>query len=179
MISEIEWKVFDLRSDLAVSSSTHLCIWTYFHVLLGAGIETVRNVPADISSFTIDGLQSDSAYTVLVSPLIGSREGSPSTLVIRTGTRPNLSNTHYCFCPQFLLGETWLWIVGYKIEYLIDCFVPWPSESDQTVVGTVTSLQVQETRGEVVRVSWVGVQGATAYRVSWRRTDGNLLLVHL
>lgn len=47
------------------------------------------------------------------------------------------------------------------------------------MVGTVTSLQVQETPGEVVRVTWVSVQGATAYRVSWRRTDGNLSLVHL
>lgn len=43
-------------------------------------------------------------------------------------------------------------------------------EADHSV-GTVTSLQVQETL-EVVRVTWVGVQGATAYRVSWRRTDG-------
>ncbi|XP_039971818.1 collagen alpha-1(VII) chain isoform X2 [Xiphias gladius] len=93
------------------------------------GVETTRNVGADVSSFTIDELQSDSTYSVLVSALTGSREGSPSTLNVRT-------------------------------------------ESDQSVVGTVTSLQVQETRGEVVRVTWVGVQGATAYRVSWRRTDG-------
>lgn len=41
----------------------------------------------------------------------------------------------------------------------------------------MTSLQVQETRGEVVRVTWVGVQGATAYRVSWRRTDGGFVVV--
>ncbi|XP_051270453.1 collagen alpha-1(VII) chain isoform X3 [Dicentrarchus labrax] len=95
----------------------------------GDGTETTRNVAADVSSYTIDGLQADSSYSILVSSLIGSREGSPSTLVIRT-------------------------------------------ESDQTVVGTVTSLQVQETRGEVVRITWVGVQGATAYRVSWKRTDG-------
>lgn len=47
------------------------------------------------------------------------------------------------------------------------------SESDQSVVGTVTSLQIQEARGQVVRVTWVGVQGATSYRVSWRRTDGD------
>lgn len=46
------------------------------------------------------------------------------------------------------------------------------SESDQSIVGTVTSLQVQEARGEVVRVTWVGVQGATSYRVSWRKIDG-------
>ncbi|XP_027135501.1 collagen alpha-1(VII) chain isoform X2 [Larimichthys crocea] len=93
------------------------------------GVETTRNVPADVSSYTIDGLQANSAYTVLVSSLSGSREGSPSTLAIRT-------------------------------------------ESDQSVVGTVTSLQVHETHGEVVRITWVGVQGATAYRVSWRKTDG-------
>ncbi|XP_059186339.1 collagen alpha-1(VII) chain [Centropristis striata] len=93
------------------------------------GVETTRNVPADVSSFSIDGLQADSAYSVSVSPLTGSREGSPSILSIRT-------------------------------------------ESDRTVVGTVTSLQVQEARGEVVRVTWVGVQGATAYRVTWRKTEG-------
>lgn len=53
---------------------------------LGAGTGTTQNVPADVSSFTIDGLQADSSYTVLVSPIVGSREGSPSTMVIKTGT---------------------------------------------------------------------------------------------
>ncbi|KAG8007853.1 Collagen alpha-1(VII) chain [Nibea albiflora] len=48
-------------------------------------VETTRNVPADVASYTIDGLQANSAYTVLVSLLSGSREGSPSTLAIRTG----------------------------------------------------------------------------------------------
>ncbi|MEQ2255516.1 hypothetical protein ILYODFUR_014714, partial [Ilyodon furcidens] len=93
------------------------------------GTETTRIVDADVSSYTIDGLQPNSAYTVYVSPLIGSQEGNPAILSIRT-------------------------------------------ESDQSVVGVVTSLQVQEARGEVVRVSWVGVQGATAYRIIWRRLDG-------
>lgn len=45
-----------------------------------------RNVAGDVSTYTIDGLQSDSSYSVLVSSLTGSREGSPSTLNIRTGT---------------------------------------------------------------------------------------------
>ncbi|KAM9408211.1 uncharacterized protein col7a1 [Pholidichthys leucotaenia] len=93
------------------------------------GVETTRNVAPGVSFYTIDGLQSDTAYSVEVSALIGSRGGTPSTLNVRT-------------------------------------------ESDPTTVGTVTSLQVQETRGEVVRVTWVGVQGATSYRVSWRRMDG-------
>ncbi|KAM3877835.1 uncharacterized protein col7a1 [Diretmus argenteus] len=93
------------------------------------GVEVSRTVASNVTSYTIDGLQADSAYRVLVSSLTGSREGSPASLNIRT-------------------------------------------ESDRSVVGTVTSLQVQESRGEVVRVTWVGVQGATAYRVSWQRTDG-------
>ncbi|TSK42091.1 Collagen alpha-1(VII) chain [Bagarius yarrelli] len=38
-------------------------------------------------------------------------------------------------------------------------------------VGRVTGVQ-HETRGEFVRISWVGVQGATAYRVIWKRSDG-------
>ena len=49
------------------------------------------------------------------------------------------------------------------------------AETDQLAVGTVTSLQVQEPHGEVIRVTWVGVQGATAYRVTWRRVDGRTL----
>ncbi|KAG7326181.1 hypothetical protein KOW79_009582 [Hemibagrus wyckioides] len=40
-----------------------------------------------------------------------------------------------------------------------------------TEVGRVTGVQ-HETRGGFVRISWVGVQGATAYRVIWTRSDG-------
>ncbi|XP_062854213.1 collagen alpha-1(VII) chain [Trichomycterus rosablanca] len=43
--------------------------------------------------------------------------------------------------------------------------------SDEFVVGHVTNLQ-QESRGESIRISWVGVQGATAYRVLWRKSEG-------
>lgn len=54
--------------------------------MAGAGVQSTNNVDADVSSFTIDGLQSDSAYSILVSSLTGNREGSPSTLSVRTGT---------------------------------------------------------------------------------------------
>uniref|UniRef100_A0A671R313 Collagen, type VII, alpha 1 n=1 Tax=Sinocyclocheilus anshuiensis TaxID=1608454 RepID=A0A671R313_9TELE len=46
------------------------------------------------------------------------------------------------------------------------------ARTDQATVGRVTNLQVVEAQGEVVRVSWVGVQNATSYRVLWKRTDG-------
>lgn len=129
----------------------------------GAGTEKTQYVPADVSSFTIEGLQSDSSYILQVSPVFGSQEGIPSTLAIETGT---------CVC--LLLGEAF----GFKVDEivynsrLLFCALL-NSESDQSVVGIVTSLQVQEARGEVVHVTWVGVQGATSYRVSWRRTDGD------
>ncbi|XP_060723226.1 collagen alpha-1(VII) chain [Tachysurus vachellii] len=47
-----------------------------------------------------------------------------------------------------------------------------------TEVGRVTGVQ-HETRGEFVRISWVGVQGATAYRVIWKRSDGGQELSQL
>ncbi|XP_065543694.1 collagen alpha-1(VII) chain [Lathamus discolor] len=39
-------------------------------------------------------------------------------------------------------------------------------------VGTVSRLEVQASRSNVARVTWVGVPGATAYRVVWSRRDG-------
>ena len=61
-----------------------------------AGVETTRTVTSNVSSYTIDGLQANSAYTVQVSALTGSREGSPSTLNIRTGM--NHSNNYCGYC---------------------------------------------------------------------------------
>uniref|UniRef100_A0A3B5B8I6 Fibronectin type-III domain-containing protein n=1 Tax=Stegastes partitus TaxID=144197 RepID=A0A3B5B8I6_9TELE len=87
-------------------------------------LETTRTVGADVSSYAIDGLQSNSAYSVQVSALSGSREGIPSTLTIRTGI-----------------------LLNHPVSIIV----------------------------VVVRVTWVGVQGATSYRVSWKRTDGEVL----
>lgn len=41
-------------------------------------------------------------------------------------------------------------------------------------VGTVSRLEVQSSRSNVARVTWVGVPGATAYRVVWSRRDGTV-----
>lgn len=41
-------------------------------------------------------------------------------------------------------------------------------------VGTVSQLEVQASRSNVARVTWVGVPGATAYRVVWSRRDGTV-----
>uniref|UniRef100_A0A3B3Z0Y5 Fibronectin type-III domain-containing protein n=1 Tax=Poecilia mexicana TaxID=48701 RepID=A0A3B3Z0Y5_9TELE len=49
------------------------------------GTETTQTVAADVSSYTIDGLRPNSAYTVQVSALVGAREGSPAVLSVRTG----------------------------------------------------------------------------------------------
>ena len=55
-------------------------------VCLHAGVEVTRSLAADTTSFSIDGLQADSAYRVSVYTLAGSREGNPVSLNVRTGT---------------------------------------------------------------------------------------------
>ncbi|KAM6470386.1 collagen alpha-1(VII) chain [Liasis olivaceus] len=94
---------------------------------LREGQEVSRVVPADINSYTIEGLRPGIVYVIEVSALVGSREGNSATTTVTTA-------------------------------------------SDQ--VGTVTSLRVLESRGNVVRISWVGVPGATAYRVVWSQRSG-------
>ncbi|XP_067908450.1 collagen alpha-1(VII) chain-like [Heterodontus francisci] len=44
------------------------------------------------------------------------------------------------------------------------------SKEDQ--VAGVSNVRVLEARSDVLRVSWVGVHGATSYRISWKRSDG-------
>lgn len=66
------------------------------HAMFVSGAETTANVAADVTSFTIDAPQSDSTYSVFVSTLSGSREGSPSMLNVRTGTTQNLSDKRNC-----------------------------------------------------------------------------------
>uniref|UniRef100_A0A3B4FDU4 Fibronectin type-III domain-containing protein n=1 Tax=Pundamilia nyererei TaxID=303518 RepID=A0A3B4FDU4_9CICH len=57
------------------------------------GVETSRKVDASVSTYTIDGLQPDSAYTVQVSTLTGSREGTPAVLDVKTGISLDQPNT--------------------------------------------------------------------------------------
>ncbi|KAM3848241.1 collagen alpha-1(VII) chain [Vipera latastei] len=94
---------------------------------LREGQKISRVLPADINSYTIDGLRPGTVYLIEVSALVGSREGTSATTTVTTGFDP---------------------------------------------VGTVTSLRVLESRGNVVRISWVGVPGATAYRVVWSQRSG-------
>lgn len=75
--------VLILRSDIA-SCVVFVHLSAMHHLF--AGVVVTRNVTADLTSYTIDGLQADSAYRVSVSSLIGSREGSPVSMDVRTGT---------------------------------------------------------------------------------------------
>nr|XP_041574710.1 collagen alpha-1(VII) chain isoform X10 [Taeniopygia guttata] len=93
------------------------------------GLKKSRFLPADPTTFTIEGLQANIIYTISVSAIVGGREGSPVTATGR--------------------------------------IVP-------EQVGKVTQLEVQASRSNVARVTWVGVPGATAYRVVWSRRDGGL-----
>lgn len=39
-------------------------------------------------------------------------------------------------------------------------------------MGSVSKLQILNASSDVLRVTWVGVTGATAYRLAWGRTEG-------
>ena len=49
------------------------------------GAESSRNVASGVTSHTIDGLEENASYRVAVSALIGSTEGTPATVLTRTG----------------------------------------------------------------------------------------------
>ncbi|RLV99448.1 hypothetical protein DV515_00009730 [Chloebia gouldiae] len=93
------------------------------------GLKKSRFLPADPTTFTIEGLHANIVYTISVSAIVDGREGSPVTAT----------------------GQ----------------IVP-------EQVGKVTQLEVQASRSNIARVTWVGVPGATAYRVVWSRRDGGL-----
>lgn len=74
-----------MHVSLRVSVNAKQCI------SLHTGTETTRTIGADVSSYIIDGLRPNSAYTVQVSTLVGSREGTPAILRVRTGVWLNFS----------------------------------------------------------------------------------------
>ncbi|ELR46375.1 Collagen alpha-1(VII) chain [Bos mutus] len=44
--------------------------------------------------------------------------------------------------------------------------------TDPRPVGSVSKLQIHNASSDVLRVTWVGVPGATAYRLAWGRSEG-------
>uniref|UniRef100_A0A8C7C5A1 Collagen alpha-1(VII) chain n=1 Tax=Neovison vison TaxID=452646 RepID=A0A8C7C5A1_NEOVI len=44
--------------------------------------------------------------------------------------------------------------------------------TDPAPVGSVSKLQILNASSDVLRVTWVGVPGATAYRLAWGRSEG-------
>ncbi|KAI1234455.1 Collagen alpha-1(VII) chain, partial [Lamprotornis superbus] len=105
------------------------------------GLKKSRFLPADPTSFTIEGLHANIVYTVSVSAIVDGREGSPVTATGRIG--------ECCLVP---------FAVNLDDSGPLGVTVP-------EQVGKVTQLEVEASRSNVARVTWVGVPGATAYRV--------------
>ncbi|KAJ8381613.1 hypothetical protein SKAU_G00023910 [Synaphobranchus kaupii] len=61
--------------------------WTPFY----GGAEKSQRVPSASTSFTITGLQENSAYKIQVSSVVGDREGSPVLLTARTLDMPKVT----------------------------------------------------------------------------------------
>ncbi|CAB1353805.1 unnamed protein product, partial [Coregonus sp. 'balchen'] len=175
----------------------------------GNNAEQSRVLGPGASPYTVEGLQPNEALVLGVAAVIGQRIGEVVTLSARTNgnngsSSSTVSGLRIIDVTSQRIRITWLPVSrasGYKITWrsgndssyqvsvssLIGSREGYPAslntrtESDQVVVGTVTSLTVQESRGEVVRVTWVGVQGATAYRGEERSqlVGGDLTAVDL
>ncbi|XP_073810467.1 collagen alpha-1(VII) chain isoform X1 [Danio rerio] len=175
-----------------------------------------RVVGADITTYTIDGLQPDDTVAVGVAPVVGGRTGEAVSVSARTtGTTGLVTGLRVAEVTSGRILIAWTPVnraTGYKIiwrrsdgvedsenvssdvaSYTIERLqegaayqvlvsalfnsregpaATVTARTDQATVGRVTNLQVLEAQGEVVQVSWVGVQNATSYRIFWRRTDG-------
>ncbi|KAK2889366.1 hypothetical protein Q8A67_014741 [Cirrhinus molitorella] len=178
--------------------------------------EQSRVLGGDTTTFTIDGLQPDASVVVDVAPVIDGRTGEVVSVSTRTsGSTGIVSGLRVTEVTSGRIVITWTPVnraTNYKItwrrndgvedseivpadvaSYVIDRLqegsayqisvsalfnsregpaATVTARTDQVLVGRVTNLQVVEAQGELVRVSWVGVQNATSYRVLWRRTDG-------
>uniref|UniRef100_A0A8B9KU78 Collagen, type VII, alpha 1 n=1 Tax=Astyanax mexicanus TaxID=7994 RepID=A0A8B9KU78_ASTMX len=182
----------------------------------GNNPELNRVLGADVSAFTIEGLQPDESIIVGVAAVSNGRVGEVTTLSTRTsGYSATVTGLRIVDFSSSRIQISWSPVAratSYKItwrrsdgvensqtvsadsrSYTIDGLQQGSSYRisvsalagsregpaatlnartvSEEVVGRVTDLQ-QEPRGEVVRISWVGVQGATAYRVLWKRSDG-------
>ncbi|XP_058844205.1 collagen alpha-1(VII) chain-like isoform X2 [Acipenser ruthenus] len=182
------------------------------------GAEAFRSVPSNVTSFDIDGLQEETAYNIRVSALIGSREGSPASVNVKTDSgAKSVTNLRAIESGANYIRLSWSHVAratGYRVTWRrsdgaevsrvlsgdvtsfdIDGLqedsvytirvapvigkrqgtattITARTGQGQVTVGTVSRLQLLESRSNAARVTWVGIQGATAYRIVWRRADG-------
>uniref|UniRef100_A0A3P9NZX5 Collagen type VII alpha 1 chain n=1 Tax=Poecilia reticulata TaxID=8081 RepID=A0A3P9NZX5_POERE len=115
-------------------------------------------VAADVSSYTIDGLRPNSAYTVQVSALVGSREGGEerSQLVGRDVSSMDLD--------QLDPG------VQYEVQViaLVENREGSPVSVRVTTTLPTTTLRATEVNADSVRLGWALLKGATGYILRWK-----------
>ncbi|KAK2091091.1 Collagen alpha-1(VII) chain [Saguinus oedipus] len=140
----------------------------------GSGPESSQILPPDSTAMDITGLQPGTAYQVAVLALRGREEGPPAVIVARTGPEKS----------QLVSGEaTVAELDGLEpdTEYTVHvrAHVAGVDGSPASVVvrtapqpvGRVSRLQILNASSDVLRITWVGVTGATAYRLAWGRSE--------
>uniref|UniRef100_A0A8C4TP86 Fibronectin type-III domain-containing protein n=1 Tax=Erpetoichthys calabaricus TaxID=27687 RepID=A0A8C4TP86_ERPCA len=170
------------------------------------GREVSRIVAGGIKSYTIEGLQPDSAFFISVSALAGSREGRPVTVSARTA--PDVAVGKVSDLQVLDTESKSIRIRWSAVPRATSYRITWRQSDGETVSGDITSFDIDnlqedttysikvsalvgsregspstveaKTGSDIIRVTWVGVQGATSYRVIWRRSDGeNLAFITL
>ncbi|XP_078518525.1 collagen alpha-1(VII) chain [Lissotriton helveticus] len=181
------------------------------------GREFSRLLPAEPTSFYVDGLEANTVYTIAVSAQIGSRESAPVTLTARTGdvTVGRVTNLRVTGSEDTKIRIAWSAVpraTGYKVTWrrsdgievsrtvagdiLSAEITELEPETAYTIrvvalvgsregsptsisartgfeeVGIVSRLRIFESNTNRIRVTWIGIPGATSYRIMWSRTDG-------
>uniref|UniRef100_A0A8C2VNE3 Collagen alpha-1(VII) chain n=1 Tax=Chinchilla lanigera TaxID=34839 RepID=A0A8C2VNE3_CHILA len=130
----------------------------------GSGPESSRTVPPDSTATDLLGLQPGTSYQVAVSALRGREEGPPGLVVAKTGQGLRLSLASASSGTGVSGGAHVAGVEGAPASVVVRT-APEP-------VGTVSELQILNASSDVLRVTWVGVPGATAYRLAWGRSEG-------
>ncbi|KAM6980736.1 uncharacterized protein col7a1 [Aplochiton taeniatus] len=139
----------------------------------GNGEEGFRTVGADVTTFQIDGLQADSPYQVSVASIVGSREGTPSTVNTRTGggeqsqlvagdvTSVDLDQLD----PGIQYAVQVIALVQNREGYPVTIFFTTPGVfPNQPLVG----LRVAEITDNSVLLGWQALSTAGGYVLRWR-----------
>ncbi|KAG8128134.1 hypothetical protein E2320_014986, partial [Naja naja] len=137
--------------------------------------EETRRIPGDQSFFEFQDLKEGVTYLVQITTQLGTQESTPATLTFQVGQEISrvLPADINSYTIDGLRPGTVYFI---EVSALVGSREGRSATTTVTTgfdpVGTVTSLRVLESRGNVVRISWVGVPGATAYRVVWSQHSG-------
>ncbi|KYO29739.1 collagen alpha-1(VII) chain isoform B [Alligator mississippiensis] len=118
------------------------------------GQEISRVLSPDTTSFTIEGLQAKTDYIIGVSALVGSREGSPVTIVARTALEEvGMVSGLRVFAPRSnIIRVAWAGVSGATAYRVVWSRQDGGPESSKVVPGNTSSFDILNLEGGVTYI---------------------------